>query len=95
MLSRCDVHPCPVANIVYFVEAKKVKVLTGTAPQGYGCLWALLVVVAIVPPLIAIVGDHSFFCVTLGRASKNGTMRRKEKNPDGERRRSDGSRNSP
>ena len=59
--------PGLIANIVYLVEARKVKELTGTTPQGYGCLWALLVVVAIVPPIIGIAGLLVAFLLPVGK----------------------------
>ena len=59
--------PGLIANIVYLVEANKVKALTGTAPQGYGCLWALLAVVAIVPFIFGILGLLAFFLLPAGK----------------------------
>jgi hypothetical protein len=40
--------PGLIANIVYLVEARKTKMITGTTPDGYGCLWALLIAVCCV-----------------------------------------------
>ena len=34
--------PGLIANIVYLLEAQKTKDITGTNPDGYGCLIALL-----------------------------------------------------
>lgn len=59
--------PGLIANIAYLVEAKKVKDLTGTAPQGYGCLWTLLAVVVIVPLIVGILGLLVFLLLPGGK----------------------------
>ena len=56
-----------IANIVYLLQAKKVKALTGTAPQGYGCLWALSAVVTIIPLIIERVGLLWFLLLPAGK----------------------------
>ena len=43
--------PGLIANIVYLRDAKQVERVTGRAPEGMGCLWALLAV-AIAPVLL-------------------------------------------
>ena len=42
--------PGLIATIIYLTEAYNVKKRTGITPQGYGCLWAVLVW-CVVPPL--------------------------------------------
>ncbi len=41
--------PGLIANIVYWLEAKRVEEETGRAPDGKGCLVAMLWVLSIVP----------------------------------------------
>lgn len=41
--------PGLIANILYLIEANKTKTITGRTPDGYGCLWLLLIVVCFVP----------------------------------------------
>ncbi len=38
--------PGLIANVIYLIEANKTKQITGTTPDGYGCLVALLCAVA-------------------------------------------------
>jgi hypothetical protein len=45
--------PGLIANIVYLVEARKTKQITGITPDGYGCLWALLITVCSVTAISA------------------------------------------
>jgi hypothetical protein len=57
--------PGLIANIVYLVEANKTREITGTNPDGYGCLWALLITICIVP---AIGGGIFLILLILGAA---------------------------
>ncbi len=46
--------PGVIANLVYLTEATKTRKLTGTAPEGTGCLWAVLLAFNL-PAIIGIV----------------------------------------
>ena len=46
--------PGLIATLIYLVEANNVKKRTGITPQGYGCLWAVLIWCAL--PLVFIGG---------------------------------------
>jgi hypothetical protein len=59
--------PGLIANIVYLVEARKARTLTEATPQGYGCLWALLLVAGILPLAIAIVLPIVAFLLPIGK----------------------------
>ncbi len=50
--------PGLIANVVYLLEASNVQRVTGRAPEGKGCLVALLVVFIVLPVL--------GFCVFFG-----------------------------
>ena len=50
--------PGLIANIVYWREANNVQTITGRAPEGKGCLVAMLVVMIVIPAII-------FFIVVL------------------------------
>ena len=43
-----------IANIAYLNSAKNTERITGIAPEGKGCLWALLIVHFIVPVVLII-----------------------------------------
>ena len=43
--------PGLIANIIYLNEAKGIQRRSGRAPEGIGCLWALLIVFTILPVL--------------------------------------------
>lgn len=58
--------PGLIANIVYLVEANKTRKITGVAPDGYGCLIAMLCVVAAPPVLFMLL---VIFIVMAGAAS--------------------------
>jgi hypothetical protein len=60
--------PGLIANIVYLLEANKTKQVTGTTPDGYGCLWALLCVVAAPGVLAGLIFMFALFA-SLGAAS--------------------------
>lgn len=61
--------PGLIANIVYLLEANKTKQVTGTTPDGYGCLWALLCVVAAPGVLVGLIFMVSVLVASLGAAS--------------------------
>ena len=54
--------PGLIANLLYLGEAYETKKLTGTAPDGWGCLW-LMLVIALSPVLLVCVG---FLFASLG-----------------------------
>ena len=43
-----------IANIAYLSSANNTERITGIAPEGKGCLWALLIVHFIVPVVLII-----------------------------------------
>ncbi len=45
-----------IANIVYLVDAQKTEQLIGRAPEGKGCLTAMLIVFILVPLALVLVG---------------------------------------
>jgi hypothetical protein len=42
-LSFLFVIPGLIGTIIYLFEAQGIKKRTGVTPQGYGCLWAILI----------------------------------------------------
>jgi hypothetical protein len=54
--------PGLIANLLYLGEAYETKKLTDTAPDGWGCLW-LMLVIALSPVLLVCVG---FLFASLG-----------------------------
>lgn len=54
--------PGAVANVVYYLQARNDEALAGTAPQGKGCLLALLIVFLILPLVGGVLGA----CILVG-----------------------------
>lgn len=52
--------PGLIANIIYFMQASEDEKLTGHAPQGKGCLLAMLIVWVALPILIVLIGCAMF-----------------------------------
>lgn len=42
------------ANVLFLVEAKSTQRRTGVEPEGVGCLWAMLIVMLILPLLLLV-----------------------------------------
>ena len=53
--------PGLIANIVYWLEARKTEQLIGRAPEGKGCLTAMLVVSVALVFLLILVGGLALF----------------------------------
>ncbi len=58
--------PGLIANIIYLLEANKTKKITGTNPDGYGCLIAMLVLVVVPPALFVIFAMFLLFVGAIG-----------------------------
>lgn len=58
--------PGLIANIIYLLEANKTKKITGTNPDGYGCLIAMLCVVAVPAALFGIFVMFLLFVGAIG-----------------------------
>jgi hypothetical protein len=53
-LSFLFVIPGLIATIIYLIEAQGIKKRTGITPQGYGCLWAILIWCLL--PMVGVIG---------------------------------------
>ena len=57
--------PGIIANVVYFMQASQDEKITGHAPQGKGCLLAMLIALAGIPA-IALVIFCAFWLIIAG-----------------------------